>query len=345
MKTLFQLFGVGVILCVPVLFTHAASIYIDPAFSTLNRGDAAKLSVRVDVDEAVDECINAVEGVITYTPNITPVDISIGDSIFSIWVEEPTINAENNTITFAGGLPNGYCGRVAGDPRLTNTLFELIVRSPGFTIGNEEQSPTAAVELGPETAVYLNDGFGTRLTPDMFGAQIELTEVVSDTIVDPWREEVAADTIPPEEFSITLSEDNTAFGGKYFIVFNTTDKQTGIDQYQVMEEPFSELGSFTWGRVDAPWVQARSPYVLQDQSLNSTIRVKAIDKAGNEYIATLIPEESQRKISSAQVMIILVSSFSLLILIGIAVVIYQSWRRKKRRLAADNETNEYDETQ
>ena len=32
------------------------------------------------------------------------------------------INKENRTVTFAGGIPNGYCGRVNGDPKLTNII-------------------------------------------------------------------------------------------------------------------------------------------------------------------------------------------------------------------------------
>ena len=45
---------------------------------------------------------------------------------------------------------------------------------------------------------------------------------------------------------------------------------------------------------NAPWVDAQSPYQLADQTLNSVVRVRAVDKAGNEYVATLIPEEDRR---------------------------------------------------
>lgn len=278
---------------------HAASLYMDPAFANLSRGDAVTVSVRLDTDEAEEECINAVDGVVRYSENIIPVDVSTGDSIFSVWVEPPTINTVDRTITFAGGIPNGYCGRIPGDPKLTNTLLTMVFRSPGFSVGVQGDGATssAKIEFDSVTTAYLNDGFGTKAPLAMYGTSIDLSKSAGALLQDPWREAVVTDDIPPAEFSISIQKDTFAFGGKYFIVFNTLDKQTGIDQYQVIEEPLSKLFAFEWGGTDVPWIVTRSPYVLKDQSLNSVIRVKAIDKAGNEYIATLIPEKDMRTIS------------------------------------------------
>ena len=333
------------LLVVPLFFfggivqAHAASLYIDPAFGSLSRGDAITLSVRLDTDEAAEECINAVDGVITYSENITPVDVSIGDSIFSIWVEQPVIDKEKRTITFAGGIPNGYCGRIPGDPRLTNTLVKLIFRSPGFTIGGTSGSSTATVAFAPETTAYINDGFGTKAELAMYGTSLDLSDTAGTSLQDPWREAVITDNIPPEEFSIALEKGETAFQGKYYIVFNTTDKQTGIDQYQVIEEPITSKWSFDWGRADAPWVTTRSPYILEDQSLNSVIRVKAIDKAGNEYIATLVPEESARGISTQTIityaLLALLALFALVI-VGTIARIFIKRRNAKREAATED---------
>jgi hypothetical protein len=319
-------------------YAEAASLYIDPAFSVLNAGDARQYAVRLDVDEEAGECVNAVDGVIEYSENINPVDISIGDSIFSIWVEQPTIDTENRRITFAGGVPSGYCGRVQGDPRLTNTLVEIIMRAPGFSIGGGVSSvgtTTGTISFSPESTAYLNDGFGTQANLNTFGAEISLTNERGDGIVDTWREEVSSDTTPPEEFSISLEQNDTTFGGKYFIVFNTTDKQTGIDQYQVMEEPISAFWDFAWGRADAPWITARSPYELQDQSLNSTIRVRAIDKAGNVYVDTLLPSDDLRTTPPGTVLaIVLLIAVAITIFIAILVGVFL-WRRRRARKADD----------
>ncbi len=329
-----------------LLFTtsaSAASLYIDPAVSNVLRGDTINLLVRLDTDEAAGECVNAVDGVITYSENVDLVDVSTGDSIFSIWIEQPVIDKANRTVTFAGGIPNGYCGRVDGDPRLTNTIIKMVFRSPGFSIGGGDTGTTARVDFDPATTAYLNDGQGTTATLTTYGAQIELATGPGLQIDDKWRDEVAADTVPPAQFSIALEKDRVAFGGKYFIVFNTTDKQTGIDQYQVIEEPLSKLGSFEWGRADAPWVTTRSPYVLEDQSLNSIIRVKAIDKAGNEYIATLIPDESLQSYSLTQIIVFGAAVVIGLLLLGIAVTFVRNLRRRKKaspEQLTDDDTNE-----
>lgn len=322
----------------PFSSAEAASLYIDPPFSQLNPGDAKQYAIRLDVDEAAGECVNAVDAVIEYSPEINPVDISIGDSIFSIWVEQPTIDTENRRITFAGGLPSGYCGRVQGDPRLTNTLAEIIFRAPGFSIGggtSESGTTTARVSFLPETTAYLNDGFGTAALLQTFGAELTLTGEPGQGIIDTWREEVAADTIPPEEFSIVLERNQTTFGGDYFIVFNTTDKQTGLDEYQVMEEPLSAFWDFAWGRADAPWITTRSPYRLTDQSLNSIIRVRAIDKAGNEYIATLLPNDDLRTTAPRTIISIVVAGILLLALLGGAVYGVLRLRRQRKSRAIE----------
>lgn len=321
---------------------QAASLYMDPAFSSLERGDALTVSVRLDTNEAEDECVNAVDAVITYSDNIVPVDTSTGDSIFSMWVEQPKIDTEKRTITFAGGIPNGYCGRVQGDPRLTNTLAKLIFRSPGFVVGqNNPGTTTAKIEFAPESSAYLNDGLGTKADLALFGASVDLSQKPATAIDDAWREAVGDDEIPPEPFSIIVHKDDYAFSGKYFISFNTSDKQTGIDQYQVMEEPLTKFWSFEWGRADAPWVTTRSPYVLEDQSLNSTIRVKAIDKAGNEYIATLIPEEGMRTLGLSSIIVIAGLALVGLLVIAITIVGVRSWyKKRKARLAQDTDVSE-----
>ncbi len=318
----------------------AAMLYMDPPQSEINRGDSVMVSVRLDTDEAAGECINAVDAVITYPVNIAPVDISLGESIFSIWVEEPKINAEERTITLAGGIPNGYCGRVQGDPSLTNKLLNIVFRSPGFTVGGGSADENVAeINFAPETTAYLNDGQGSQANLVAYGAKILLNKSGGSSIINPWKEEVDGDSIPPEQFSITLEKDRVAFGGKYYIAFNTQDKQTGIDHYEIMEEPLSDFGSFVWGGADMPWITARSPYVLEDQSLNSTIRVKAIDKAGNEYVATLIPEDSIRTLSKADMfkflMIGAIGFLIVTILVGVSAIIRIIRRKKKAKNEAE----------
>lgn len=321
------------LLCILPSAASAASLYIDPAMSELLRGESITMAVRLDTQESVNECVNAVDAVITYPANIEPVDVSIGESIFSMWVERPTINKTDRTITFAGGIPNGYCGRVNGDPRLTNVLTEIIFRSPGFVVGgSQSDSNVARIEFSSESAAYLNDGRGTKANLTTYGANITLNSAGGSGQNNQWRDKVNSDNIPPEKFSILLEKRDIS--NDYYVVFNTSDKQTGIDVYQIMEEPLTQFGSFQWGRADAPWVDVQSPYTLQDQSLNSIIRVRAIDKAGNEYIATLIPDESLRTLSDVQVLTYVLAATGFALLVVVSVVGSVLIRRRNKRLAS-----------
>ena len=330
MKKGVLLLSLQVLLFFVAFEAHGASLYMDPNQAELKRGDTMVISVRLDTDEG--ECINVVDAVITYSENIQPVDTSRGNSILNLWVEEPVINKENRTITFAGGIPNGYCGRIPGDPRLTNNVVDLLFQSPGLQIGQSESGNIASINFDPQTHVLLNDGFGTRVDPKVFGASVLLAKEAGTSVQNPWQEADTNDVVPPEKFSITLERTPNAFSNKYFITFNTTDKQSGVDHYEVIEEPLDSKNLFGWGAETAPWVEAKSPFVLEDQSLNSTIRVRAIDKAGNEYIATLVPEESQRTFSSDNMLIvgILVASV-LVLLIVIGVIVVLLFKRRGRR--------------
>ena len=95
------------------------------------------------------------------------------------------------------------------------------------------------------------------------------------------------DTLAPEEFTPKIGEDKAVFEGKYFLSFATKDGLSGIDHYEVQEVP----RKLTRNDAKEEWKVAESPYLLEDQNLVSIIKVKAVDKAGNERIVEIIPPE------------------------------------------------------
>lgn len=319
----------GFLMCIAIVFlllmspvAYGASVYFDTQTAAVGVGES--LSVAVRLDTTLEECVNALDGIIEFDEGLQVVDTSVGSSIFSFWVEPPLYDNEKRTVTFAGGIPNGYCGRVAGDPTLTNNVVEIIFRATGSAIGDRK------VYFSEQTTAYLNDGFGTAVPV----TSNELTIDVRDEYTagdDVWLNRVLEDDIPPKDFSITLAQNDTTFKGDYFIVFNTNDKQTGIDHYQVMEEPLNDLSVFGWGAATAPWVDAVSPYRLTDQSLNSIIRVKAIDKAGNEYIATLVPEEDLRSIDMNSAVLFGLLLLALTLLVIVIIILISSFLYRSRR--------------
>jgi hypothetical protein len=182
----------------------------------------------------------------------------------------------------------------------------------------------------------LNDGIGTKASLSTYGAKIELKGSAGTEIQNEWGKVVTDDSIPPELFSIELVKDASAFSGQYYIAFSTTDKQTGIDHFEVYEEPIADLQLFTWGEPDRVWTTVQSPYVLKDQLLRSVIRVKAIDKAGNERIATYAPDSSLIQINPIE--IALYASLAVLIIIVFCLLGYLGFRFVRGRRKNKNET-------
>jgi len=126
------------------------------------------------------------------------------------------------------------------------------------------------------------------------------------------------DTTPPEALEPQIGQEPKVFEGKYFIAFSTIDKQTGIDYYEILE---ADKRGYQRGTIrKAEWKKGSSPYLLEDQSLRSVIKVKAVDKAGNERIEEIVPPY---KVTWKDVLVII------LILIG-AGVIYWIIRKIKK---------------
>jgi hypothetical protein len=255
------------------LGTEGAVLYLEPSGGEYQPGDSFMVELKIDTEE---ECINAVEASLSFSRNILKaVDFSQGKSIITLWVKSPEINQEKGEISFSGGIPGGYCGRIPGDPGSSNLLGEIIFRIPGMMV-REPGENTAEVKFSDTSQILLNDGLGTKAKLTSQGAVFEILSK-SEPSLDEWQEEIEKDIVPPEPFEIEVNQEPSIFEGKYFITFSTTDKQTGLDYYEVKEG-------------EGDWKEAKSPYLLEDQGLESIIKVKAVDKAGNERIAEYLPE-------------------------------------------------------
>ncbi len=266
---------------------QGAVIYLDPAAGNYPPGVTFAVDVRLDNQ---NQCVNAAEVDIAYPKDlIQAVDVSDGDSIFSLWVKDPTIYANYGLISFLGGLPGGYCGRVAGDPTLSNKLATIYFRFPTSTAITSSSVPqTADISFVSTTRAVLNDGLGTLA--DLTTAGASYTQILKGQYAaqNVWQEAIQNDTTPPEPFSVGVYRDQSLFGGQLFAVFSTVDKQTGIDHYEVAEVPAQDVGL---GENQWNWVRAVSPYLIRNQNLNGMIEVRAIDKAGNERLASYSMEK------------------------------------------------------
>ncbi len=282
----------GVLLLVLLLVPQgvgAVQITLDTEEEMQNHLDTFYVPVRIDTE---GECINAVKVVLAYNPDeISIKDVLTGDSVVTLWTEKPTVALEDGhemgRVSFEGGIPGGYCGRVAGDPGLTNILAKLAVTG---VPGSVEFGSTLETQIvvDPNTKVFLHDGLGTEASLTTLGLELSVTHSTT-TGSNIWLRDVQADTIAPEDFDITLVEGPSAGNQKHYIVFNTTDKQSGVDHYEVLETDPDKFGFLSWLPKKAYWVIAESPFVLRDQRLQSKIMVKAVDKNGNERISIYTP--------------------------------------------------------
>lgn len=228
------------------------------ASETPREGSPILITLSLDTE---GENINALEASLSYPRDILTLrEIRDGNSLINFWLERPLDT--NGSIRFAGITPGGYVGKSA-------EVFVLL-----FDVKNADD---VYFNLSAAQAM-LNDGEGTSV-PLRLSSAVVVENQKTDTSL------ALTDTTSPEPFVITRGSDESLFDGKEFIVFATQDKQSGIDHYEVAQSifylfwPFTKLLSFD---------VATSPHPI---ALKGYIHVKAIDRAGNDRMTVLSPED------------------------------------------------------
>lgn len=284
------------------VWVFAATLTIDPPSGTFGPGDSFVATVRIDTDSP-EECVNAVDALIEYPKDLVkPVAISKGESLISLWAEEPSFSSESGTVRIQGGIPGGYCGRVVGDPGRTNVIAKIVFTVPATQIGAAapETAVRVPVRFLPASVVLLNDGAGTPASLRLEGAEyVRALEPVGSS--NEWLTTIREDLFPPEEFRAEIVRDPNIHAGKFVLVFSTVDKQSGLSHYEVTEEDPIARGMKLGGRAPAVAVRASSPYLLEDQSLKSRIIVRAVDHAGNRREFVIEPTDASAKQQASSV--------------------------------------------
>lgn len=258
--------------------------------------------------------LNAVQGTISWSSNLDLVSINDGNSIVGLWIEKP-VAGNGNSFDFSGIMPGGYTGvqSSAWKGMRPGEVFRLVF--------NSKSSGEASVKI-ENAKVLLNNGIGTQDNLQISDLLINVSEKVSGQ-----QFEEKTDTIPPENFLPETTSDPNIFDGKWFLVFKTRDLDSGIDYYQVEEGyPFFYFKSL-FGR-GGEWIKAESPYVLEDQTLKSYIRVKAVDKSGNVRLVELEPRNPLQWYENYLVWIIIILAGAL---IAAIVIFYGKKRNFYRR--------------
>lgn len=82
---------------------------------------------------------------------------------------------------------------------------------------------------------------------------------------------VMVDKTPPELFELEIID----LHGEKYVIFTTSDAISGVDHYELLKTKVEGAGI---------WRRAVSPYLLDEEALGGIIKVKAVDKAGNERV-------------------------------------------------------------
>lgn len=296
-----KIFAVMFFLCAPAV-SRAAVLSIEPV--TANYAQNETFVANVAIKLAPKECINAVSAAISFPRDLLSLrDFSDGGSVISLWVTKPV--AANfarinyyGMVQMQGGIPGGLCGEATSTKN--SILGKLIFKVNKL---DSQANSIASLVFLESTAVLLNDGLGTEAKIAKEGATYNLSIKKEPSNLS-WNDQLKKDKTPPEPFIVNTASNPAMFNGMNFLVFSTIDKQSGIDHYEVYESEFDaskisgkDLASkikslLKGGDDDASWVEAVSPFQLRDQSLQSLIRVKAVDKAGNERIVGHLPGHS-----------------------------------------------------
>ena len=321
--------------------TEAAVLYFSPPGGEERVGDVFTVDAKIDL-ESGEECINVIEGTIGFDRNfLEVVDFGVGESILSLWLNLPKLTdmPEVNRLarlSFSGGTPGGYCGKIPGDPGASNIVGKIAFKVKKYQPEIAADS-NAKIYFLDTSKVLLNDGLGTAAKVTRKDASYFIADAQAEPKQE-WENLLTADKTPPEPFILEIQHNPELYEDKYYIVFSTTDKQTGIDRYEVIEKKkLSESGQSWWQRLtvamfkgkneEPAWQVTSSPYLLKDQSMSSNIAVKAVDKAGNERIAEYMIVDDKTTVMGGVKYLPLVL---LLIVIVSALGLY-SYRRVKAK--------------
>lgn len=250
-----------------LLFTaipvFASQMNLMPENNSLKIGEIFEVKLILNTE---DEKINAIEGAIVFPSDLLKLDdIKDGNSIINFWIEK-TADSSNGQFIFSGIVPGGYVGK-------EGNIISLVFKAKKEGSGNIE------IKNGK---VLLNNENSTEAKLTANNSSFIISgNIGAETAGIPKIE----DTEKPETFAPEIASDENIFDGKYFLVFSTVDKKSGIDHYEILE---SKLGNYhlSFGK----WIDAESPYLLKDQKLQSHIFIKAVDKNGNERIETISPQ-------------------------------------------------------
>ncbi len=178
---------------VSVKSAQAANLYFSPASGSYTIGQTFVTSVYVS---STSQEINAVSGIISF-PNdkLEVISLSKSNSIVNLWVQEPSFSNSAGIVNFEGVILNP--GFIGSNGKILSITFRV--------------KKIGAVKLFiTQGSVLANDGSGTEILSNLFGANFDLlAKVISPTPSETKiSNSIDGTPIAPEVFSSTHPDPN-----------------------------------------------------------------------------------------------------------------------------------------
>lgn len=203
-----------------------ASLYLAPSAGAYTVGNTFLVQVKVNSGGVP---INAADGTLIFdTDKLDVVSLSKTDSVFSLWVQEPSYSNSLGTINFTGGKPTpGFTGAAGTILNITFKAKTAGTTNLTFATGS----------------VLRDDGKGTNILTSMGAGAYTL----SSRVVVPIAPESPEATIPsavavtpaqtdtesPEPFEVRVDNEGDQTNPTPMFLFETTDKISGIHRYEI----------------------------------------------------------------------------------------------------------------
>jgi len=277
----------------------ASRLVAIPQSAATGLGQEMRIDIVIDTEI---ENVNAVSGSVVFPEPVSDVRIEDGQSVIGQWLEQPNFDEELQTITFAGIVPNGFKG--------LGVVFSL------FVVAHDEGEVSIDIR---EPSLLKNDGKATLVAIEDSRTTFSVVKKLDITLP-----KAIKDTTAPLAFAPVIARSNDLFDGDYFVMFTTLDSNSGIDRYEILESP-KKLTERDLRRRENNWRIIENPAPLQDQALSSYIYIKAVDRAGNTQLASLLPvsESSQQGAFNNYL------GFGILIVLVVAGSYWFFFRRRK----------------
>ncbi len=243
-----------------VSIANAAILSLQLPETMVRVGDVFEIPIRLNTEGIA---INAVETYVEFPNEYFEIArIETQNSILKLFPEDPTFSNDEGIMSITGGIATpGFSGE--------NGLV-------GIIIAHAKKAGDAQLNFSPYSRALIDDGLGTESELTLVPQKITIKEGAGRPRIG--ASLFAEDITPPESFTPLVGQEQSMFNGKYFVVFQTTDTESGIAYYEVKEITNS---------AETAWEKTQSPYVLKTQSGKIRIQVRAVNNAGNATVETI----------------------------------------------------------